>query len=132
MDLLCGHPVTPLLGESRRQGIARGPLVVTNHSVATNLIGTHWILSLKRAILVVEDVGEATYRVDGMLTQWHSSGLLQKLMGVACGRFSWAEEDILRGDFTMDKILEERLCDLGIPLVMSLPRGHGSQIKHCL
>ena len=62
-----------------------------------------------------------------MLTQWRSSGLLQKLMGVACGRFSWAEEDILRGDFTMDEILEERLCDFGIPLVMSLPRDHGRQ-----
>ena len=117
---------TPLLGEPRRRsGIARGPLVVTNLTVATHLIGTAWLPSLKGAILVLEDVGEAPYRVDRMLTQWRSAGLLQQLAGVACGRFSWAEDDILPGDFTMDEILEERLGDLGIPLVLNLPLGHG-------
>ena len=50
---------------------------------------------------------------------------MQHLAGVACGRFSWAEDDILPGDFSMDEILEERLGDLGIPLVLNLPLGHG-------
>ena len=59
------------------------------------------------------------------LTHWLSAGLLQHLAGAACGRFSWAEDDILPGDFTMDEILEERLGDLGIPLVLNLPLGHG-------
>ena len=125
VDLLCGRPVAPLQGEPRRRGIARGPLVVTNLTVATHLIGTPWLPSLKGAILVLEDVGEAPYRVDRMLTQWRSAGLLQHLAGVACGRFSWAKDDILPGDFTMEEILEERLGDLGIPLVLNLPVGHG-------
>ena len=101
------------------------PLVVTNLTVATHLIGTRWLPSLKGAILVLEDVGEAPYRVDRMLTQWRSAGLFQHLAGVACGRFSWAKDDILPGDFTMEEILEERLGDLGIPLVLNLPVGHG-------
>ena len=125
VDLLCGRPVAPLQGEPRRRGIGQGPLVVTNLTVATHLIGTRWLPSLKGAILVLEDVGEAPYRVDRMLTQWRSSGLLQQLAGVACGRFSWAKDDILPGDFTMEEILEERLGDLGIPLVLNLPVGHG-------
>ena len=123
--LLRGQPVAPLQGEPRRRGIARGPLVVTNLTVATHLIGTPWLPSLKGAILVLEDVGEAPYRVDRMLTQWRSAGLLEHLAGVACGRFSWAKDDILPGDFTMEEILEERLGDLGIPLVLNLPVGHG-------
>ena len=123
--LLRGQPVAPLQGEPRRRGIARGPLVVTNLTVATHLIGTPWLPSLKGAILVLEDVGEAPYRVDRMLTQWRSAGLLEHLAGVACGRFSWAKDDILPGDFTMEEILEERLGDLGIPLVLNLPMGHG-------
>ena len=73
----------------------------------------------------MEDVGEAPYPVDRMLTQWRSAGLLQHLAGLACGRFSWDEDDILPGDFTMEEILEERLGDLGIPLVLNLPLGHG-------
>ena len=125
VDLLRGQPVAPLQGEPRRGGIARGPLVVTNLTVATHLIGTPWLPSLKGAILVLEDVGEAPYRVDRMLTQWRSAGLLEHLAGVACGRFSWAKDDILPGDFTMEEILEERLGDLGIPLVLNLPVGHG-------
>ena len=125
VDLLRGRPVAPLQGEPRRRGIARGPLVVTNLTVATHLIGTPWLPSLKGAILVLEDVGEAPYRVDRMLTQWRSAGLLQHLAGVACGRFSWAKDDILPGDFTMEEILEERRGDLGIPLVLNLPLGHG-------
>ena len=123
--LLRGEPVAPLQGEPRRRGIACGPLVVTNLTVATHLIGTPWLPSLKGAILVLEDVGEAPYRVDRMLTQWRSAGLLEDLAGVACGRFSWAKDDILPGDFTMEEILEERLGDLGIPLVLNLPVGHG-------
>ena len=123
--LLRGQPVAPLQGEPRRRGIACGPLVVTNLTVATHLIGTPWLPSLKGAILVLEDVGEAPYRVDRMLTQWRSAGLLEDLAGVACGRFSWAKDDILPGDFSMEEILEERLGDLGIPLVLNLPVGHG-------
>ena len=45
--------------------------------------------------------------------------------GVGCGRFSWKEDDILPGDFSMAEILEERLSDLDVPLVVDLPLGHG-------
>ena len=125
VDLLKGRSVAPLKGEGKREGTAEGPLVVTNLTVATHLIGTPWLPSLDGAILVLEDVGEAPYRVDRMLTQWRSVGLLQGLNGIACGRFSWDKDDILPGDFSMDEILEERLGDLGIPLVLNMPVGHG-------
>ena len=122
--LLKGELVSPLKGRAVRAGVARGPLVVTNLTVATHLIGTPWFPDLRGSILVLEDVGEAPYRVDRMLTQWRSSGVLRGLAGVATGQFSWKEE-VEPGDFSMDGILEERLSDLGIPLVMNLPLGHG-------
>ena len=122
--LLKGKPVAPLQGRAVNAGVARGPLVVTNLTVATHLIGTPWFPDLRGSILVLEDVGEAPYRVDRMLTQWRSSGVLRGLAGVATGRFSWKGE-VEPGDFSMDGILEERLSDLGIPLVMNLPLGHG-------
>ncbi len=125
VDLMCGRPTAPLQGRGLRGLKALGRLVVTNLTVATHLIGTRWFPSLKGAILVLEDVGEAPYRVDRMLTQWRSAGLLNGLSGVACGRFSWKKDDILPGDFTMAEILEERLGDLGVPLVVDLPLGHG-------
>ena len=125
VNLLSGQPVMALKGDGLRPGIGRGPLIVTNLTVATHLIGTPWLPSLEGALLVLEDVGEAPYRIDRMLTQWRNAGLLQQLAGAACGRFSWAEDDIHPGDFSMNEILEERLGDLGIPLVVNLPLGHG-------
>ena len=125
VSLLKGEPTAPLQGRPLRAGAVQGPLVVTNLTVATHLIGTPWFPSLQGSVLVLEDVGEAPYRVDRMLTQWRSAGLLRNVAGVACGRFSWKEDDILPGDFSMAGILEERLGDLGIPLVLDLPLGHG-------
>ncbi len=125
VSLLKGEPTAPLQGRPLRAGSAQGPLVVTNLTVATHLIGTPWFPSLQGSVLVLEDVGEAPYRVDRMLTQWRSAGLLNNVAGVACGRFSWKEDDILPGDFSMAEILEERLSDLGVPLVLDLPLGHG-------
>ena len=125
VDLLKGRPVAPLDGRGIVPGIGEGFLVVTNLTVGTHLIGTPWMPHLDGTILVLEDVGEAPYRVDRMLTQWRSAGLLDKVAGVACGRFSWMEDDIQPGDFSMEEILENRLGGLGVPLVVNLPIGHG-------
>ena len=47
------------------------------------------------------------------------------MAGIGLGRFSWAEDDVLPGDFSMEEILLERLVPLGVPLVRDLPVGHG-------
>ncbi|MBD1193664.1 LD-carboxypeptidase [Vulcanococcus sp. Clear-D1] len=123
--LLQHRPVAPLQGFPVQGGVARGPLVVSNLTIATSLIGTPWLPPLKGAILVLEDTGEAPYRIDRQLTQWRSSGLLDGVAGIGLGRFSWAEDDVLTGDFSMEEILLERLAPLGVPLVRNLPVGHG-------
>ena len=125
VDLLEHRPVAPLQGTGVQSGLAEGPLVVSNLTIATSLIGTPWLPPLKGAILVLEDTGEAPYRIDRQLTQWRSSGLLDGVAGIGLGRFSWAEDDVLPGDFSMEEILLERLKPLGVPLVQQLPLGHG-------
>lgn len=125
VDLLEQRPVPPLQGTGAQGGIAEGPLIVSNLTIATSLIGTPWLPTLQGAILVLEDTGEAPYRIDRQLTQWRSSGLLEGVAGIGLGRFSWAEDDVLPGDFSMDEILLERLKPLGVPLVHHLPLGHG-------
>jgi len=125
VNLLRGLPVEALQGTGWRSGVATGPLVVTNLTVATHLIGTRWFPSLRGRVLVLEDVGEAPYRIDRLLTHWRTSGVLQGVAGIGLGRFSWKEEDVLPGDLTMEEVLVERLGDLGVPLVGRLPVGHG-------
>jgi len=123
--LLRGERVVPLQGVGWRGGVATGPLVVTNLTVATSLIGTRWWPRLAGCVLVLEDVGEEPYRIDRMLTQWRSSGVLEGVAGIGLGRFRWKQDDVLPGDLTMDEVLQERLGSLGVPLVAGLPVGHG-------
>lgn len=86
--LLFGEPVAPLQGEAWRGGTAQGPLLVANLTVATHLLGTPHLPDLDGAILVLEDVGEAPYRLERMLTHWRLCGALQRLAGIGFGQFS--------------------------------------------
>jgi len=125
--LLFGEAVPPLQGESWRGGSAEGPLLVANLTVATHLLGTPHLPPLAGAILVLEDVGEAPYRIERMLTHWRLCGALQQLAGLAFGSFSGCDDGDDRPAerrFSLEQVLRERSGDLGIPVLAGLPLGH--------
>jgi muramoyltetrapeptide carboxypeptidase len=64
---------------SSRQGAGR--LLGGNLTVLTTLMGTPWLPDFDGAILFIEDVGEAEYRIDRMLSQLALSGVLDRLAG---------------------------------------------------
>jgi muramoyltetrapeptide carboxypeptidase len=77
--------------------------------------------------LVLEDVGEAPYRIDRMLTHWRLSGALQQLAGIGFGSFSHCNDADARDPhtcFSLEQVLRERTADLGIPVLAQLPVGH--------
>lgn len=126
--LLFGEPLPPLSGQSWVPGRAEGPLLVGNLTVATHLLGTaHWP-QLAGAVLILEDVGEAPYRLDRLLTHWRLAGVLQPLAAIGFGNFQHCEEpadpDEPIRSFTVEEVLRERTADLGIPVVAGLPVGH--------
>jgi len=114
-----------LSGIGLQTGKATGVLLPANLTLATHIIGTNICPDLENVILAIEDVSEAPYRVDRMLTHWRWSGHLQKLKGVAIGRFSQSE--VSTPSFTMEEVWRDRLGDLGIPIVMHLPFGHDGE-----
>ena len=127
-DLLFGEPLPPLQGEPWRGGVAEGPLLVANLTVATHLLGTPFLPPLAGAVLVLEDVGEAPYRIERLLTHWRLCGALQQLAGLGFGSFAGCE-DPAAGEspgrrFSLEQVLRERSADLGIPVVGALPVGH--------
>ncbi len=124
--LLFGEPIPDLIGEGWFGGIAEGPLVICNLTVATHLLGSRHMPELKDAILVLEDIDEEPYRIDRMLTQWRLSGILQKLSGIAFGSFKGCEtqeEDSIK-TFKLNEVLKDRTMDLNIPVLSNLPIGH--------
>jgi len=123
-DCAAGRTPQPLQGDGWGGGRARGPLLPANLSVATHLLGTPLLPALQGAILAWEDVGEAPYRLDRLLTQWRLSGALQAVSGIALGRFSRCEPPPDRPSGDARAVLRDRLGDLGVPVVADLPFGH--------
>ncbi len=129
-DLLFGRPLADLEGVGWHGGVVEGPLLVANLTVATHLLGTPHLPELDGAILILEDVGEAPYRIERMLTHWRLCGGLQRLAGIGFGSFEgWQEADGRCAEpperrFDLEQVLRERSLDLGVPVVAHLPVGH--------
>ncbi len=125
--ILFGKSVPDLYGEPWISGIASGPLVVANLTVASHLLGTPHFPDLTGAILVLEDIGEPTYRIDRMLTQFRLAGLLKKIAGLGFGKFiecKSTENLSEESTFQLQEIIEDRTKDLDIPILWNLPIGH--------
>ena len=127
--LLFGEALPPLQGTVWSPGQAEGPCLAGNLTVATHLLGTPHLPDLSGAILLFEDIGEAPYRIDRMLSHWRLSGALQQIAGLGFGSFSDCEgdEDDARNpqrSFGLQAVLQERCGDLGIPVIADLPFGH--------
>jgi muramoyltetrapeptide carboxypeptidase len=124
-NLVEGRPIAPLQGMGWGGGIATGILLPANLTVATHLLGTPLQPNLEGIILALEDVTEAPYRIDRLLTQWRLSGVLTKVSGIALGRFSRCTAPENVPSMTIEEVLRDRLSDLNIPIVSNLSFGHG-------
>lgn len=110
-----------------RPGKAQGRLIGGNLSVLSALVGTPWLPDFDGAILFLEDVGEAEYRIDRMLSQLALSGLLGKVAGVVfgqCTRCTSGVPDYI--GFTVPQLLEHYLTPLDVPAFRGANIGHVS------
>ncbi|MEK7782051.1 MAG: LD-carboxypeptidase [Verrucomicrobiota bacterium] len=125
-DLAEGYPDKTV--KVLRRGIARGQLIGGNLALLCTVIGTPWQPSFKNAILFLEDVGEAPYRWDRMLTHLLNCGLLQQVAGIAIGLNADCDDPQAKTTKeyrqTLEEVLRERLLPLKIPIVTGLPFGH--------
>jgi muramoyltetrapeptide carboxypeptidase len=113
------HRIVTLVG-----GTAEGPLAGGNLSLLHCLIGTPYFPDLSRAILFLEDVDEDLYKVDRMLAHLRLVGALEKLAGVAVGRFTELDRASRDGALGFDEVLATYLQPLGIPVAYGFPIGH--------
>ncbi|BAY22341.1 peptidase U61 LD-carboxypeptidase A [Calothrix sp. NIES-2100] len=123
-NLVEGRTLEPLQGNGWGGGVVTGVLLPGNLTVATHLLATPFKPDFAGVILAFEDVSEAPYRIDRMLTQWRLSGALSKVRGIALGGFTGCEPPVNVPSFTAEEVLRDRLSDLGIPVVADLPFGH--------
>jgi muramoyltetrapeptide carboxypeptidase len=111
--------------ETLRSGRATGRLIGGNLTVLSTLMGTPFVPSFDGAILFLEDVDEAVYRVDRMLTQLALGGVLKRLAGVVFGRcVRCAAPGGPSGGFTLTDVLTRHLRPLGVPAFSGAMVGH--------
>ena len=103
-------------------GHARGPLLGGNLCLLAASLSTPDFPDLTGAILLLEEVQEAPYKVDRMLTQLRRARVLDGLAGIALGQFTECADE---WDVSIVDVLGERLGDLGVPVLGGLPIGHG-------
>ena len=106
------------------RGTARGRLAGGNLALLASLSGTPFMPDLHDAILLLEDVSEAVYRIDRMLTQLWLSGALRKIAGLAFGSFSEIPDDQSNVQRPIERVLEEFAARCGVPCVSGFPMGH--------
>jgi muramoyltetrapeptide carboxypeptidase len=105
-------------------GSVEGTLIGGNLTLIQCLVGTRFFPDLDGAILFLEDVDEDLYRVDRVLAQLRMIGALDRLAGVAVGRFTELKRQMNDGALGFDEVLETYLGPLGIPVAHGFPIGH--------
>ena len=105
-------------------GVASGRLLGGNLSVLTALLGSPYLPDFRDAILFLEDVNEAPYRIDRMLTQLALAGVLKGARGVVWGTCHECEPDAGFGSLTIPDILDDHVKPLGVPAWRGALVGH--------
>lgn len=107
-----------------RPGIAEGPLVGGNLSVLSALAGTPYGARMKGCIAFLEDIGEAPYRINRMLTHVTLTGDLPSAAGLVLGVFVKCHPPEGEASLTLEETLVDRAWPLGIPSAIGMSVGH--------
>lgn len=104
-------------------GIVKGKLAGGNLSLLVSLMGTKHEVKTKNRIVFIEDVGEAPYRIDRMLTQLISAGFFKKAAGIVLGVFAGCHQKE-ENKQSLHDVVFERIKRLQIPAVYGFSFGH--------
>ena len=108
-----------------RPGKARGRLLGGNLTVLAALLGTPYLPDFGGSILFLEDVDEAEYRIDRMLTQLGLAGVLREVAGIVFGQCTNCRASgPSLGGFTLSEVLKHHLAPVGIPVFQGALIGH--------
>ena len=105
-------------------GKASGPLTGGNLSLLAAMTGTAFAPKFKNHIVFIEEIGEAPYRVDRLLTQLLQGTDLKEAAGIVLGIFNDCEQKGDSPTLKLAETLRDRLSGLNIPIYYGAPFGH--------
>lgn len=105
-------------------GNAEGTILGGNLSVLASLIGTPYLPDTRDALLFLEEISEAPYRIDRMLTQLEQSGSLAGVRGAMLGVFVKCEPAANEESLVLSQALNDHFVARPIPSAYGLSFGH--------
>jgi len=107
-------------------GVARGRMVGGNLTLISATMGTPFEIETKDRILLLEDTGEAPYRIDRMLVQLKLAGKLQQAAGIVFGTCTDCAPSRSSFELTLSlsDVLDEMLGSLEKPVLAGILFGH--------
>ncbi len=107
-----------------RAGGAEGALIGGNLSVLSSLIGTPYLPDVKKSLLFLEEISEAPYRVERMLTQLGQSGVLDQATATMLGVFVKGDAPAGEESLTLTQALDDHFAARPAPSAYGLSFGH--------
>ncbi len=108
------------------EGIASGELAGGNLALLVSVLGTPYDVSWQDKIVFLEDIGEAPYKIDRMLTQLISAGKFNNVKGIIFGQFRGCEPEKKdeKNSFSLKEVIINRIKPMNIPSVYGFSFGH--------
>lgn len=125
-DFITQNTLVPTENRIRtiRSGKATGRILGGNLSLLTAVTGSGYLPDFEGSILFLEDVDEAVYRVDRMLTELSLAGVLGKIDGFVFGRCTECGPGEGHGSLSMEEMIAEHIGPLNIPAFAGSMIGH--------
>ncbi|ENE1571183.1 muramoyltetrapeptide carboxypeptidase [Salmonella enterica] len=102
----------------------QGTLWGGNLAMLISLIGTPWMPTIDKGILVLEDVNEHPFRVERMLLQLEYAGILNRQSAIILGCFSGATPNEYDAGYSLESVYAFLRSRLSVPLITGLDFGH--------
>ena len=130
-DLLTGQSAGKMLVSAQahvmKPGIGKGEITGGCLTLLCRSLGTPWEIQTRNKILLIEDVNEASYKIDGMLWQLKAAGKFKDVKGIVLGEMIDCHPK-KSGNGAKTHYYHEMFDDLSIPIVTNFPIGHGKEM----
>ncbi|MCX5591968.1 LD-carboxypeptidase [Alcaligenes endophyticus] len=93
-----------------------------NLAMVVSLLGTPYFPQVNHGILFLEDVGEAPYRIERMLTQLLHAGVLARQKAILLGAFTEYRQS--SDGYDLAVVVQWLRSHVNVPVICGLPYGH--------
>ena len=115
-----------------RAGVGEGKVIGGCLTLLCRSLGTPWEIKTRNKILLLEDVNEPIYKIDGMLWHLKQAGKFKGIRGIVFGEMvncqSFGPDRRNKESGSFKGILRDVFANSSFPILTNFPSGHGREM----